>query len=68
MLCNVEANVCIFFVCWLFLIVELHKIKLFSAELIVIQKKLLQIIDLQELYRVLEAGLEPAQPLLAKGF
>ena len=25
-------------------------------------------IDLQELHRVLEAGLEPAQPLLAKGF
>ncbi len=24
--------------------------------------------DLQELNRVLEAGLEPAQPLLAKGF
>ena len=68
MLCNVEANVCIFFVCWLFHIVELHKIKLFSAELIVIKKKLLQIIDLQEPNRVLEAGLEPAQPLLAKGF
>ena len=68
MLCNAEANVCIFFFCWLFLIVELHKIKLFSAELIVIQKKLSQVINLQELNRVLEAGLEPAQPLLAKGF
>ena len=32
------------------------------------RKKLLQVIHLQELNRVLEAGLEPAQPLLAKGF
>ena len=32
------------------------------------KKKLLQVINLQELYKVLEAGLEPAQPLLAKGF
>ena len=31
-------------------------------------KKALVSIHLQELKRVLEAGLEPAQPLLAKGF
>ena len=31
-------------------------------------KKTLVSIHLQELNRVLEAGLEPAQPLLAKGF
>ena len=33
-----------------------------------INKKALASVNLQELYKVLEAGLEPAQPLLAKGF
>ena len=31
-------------------------------------KKLSQVSDLRELQKVPEAGLEPAQPLLAKGF
>ena len=67
MLCKVKANVCIILTrCFLYA-VNLYNIKLFSMGLIV-KQKVLASLNLQELYRVLEAGLEPAQPLLAKGF
>ena len=50
MLCNVKANVCIIFLCWLFFVVKLYNIKLIFNKVKANNKKTLASLNLQELY------------------